>query len=166
MEENKKETKQKEKLSKPKIAILAGFALVLLFIFTFGCYGCSYQPIKEEPTLEEAIDVVSRLAGNQWELDDTEGIPTLPEFYDISLERIAFGPKDPLAAELEIEFTITDTPPMFGRLVFRQDEGFDFYCGSMQLPIKVVYSQSRDGKSEMIALVGEQSNTHCYYLKM
>lgn len=69
------EKNQKEKLSKPKIAILVTFALVLLFIFTFGCYGCSYQPVFEEPTVEEAIDVVSRLAGNRWVIDDTEGIP-------------------------------------------------------------------------------------------
>ena len=34
------------------------------------------------------------------------------------------------------------------------------------LPITISYSQSRDGQSEMVTLVGEESNTHCYYLKI
>lgn len=165
MEENQKEKKQTEKLSKPKIAILVCFALVLLFIFTFGCYGCSYQPIAENPTVEEAIDVVSRLAGNRWELDDTEGATALPEFYGVSLQEISFGAVNAQASELEMELHASDMPVMYGRLVFQED-GFDFSYDGNVLPIKVVYSQSRDGQSEIVTLVGEQSNIHCYYLKL
>lgn len=166
MEENQNEKKQNEKLSKPKIAILVCFALVLLFIFTFGCYGCSYQPIAEEPTVEEAIDVVSRLAGNRWQLDDTEGDTALPEFYGISLQEISFGTVKAQASELEMELLATDMPVMYGRLVFQEDDGFDFTYDGNVLPIEVVYSQSRDGKSEIVTLVGEESNIHCYYLKL
>ena len=93
------EKNQKEKLSKPKIAILVTFALVLLFIFTFGCYGCSYQPVFEEPTVEEAIDVVSRL-GQSMGIDDTEGIPLLLSC-SASVEGTLFGSAVVQASELE-----------------------------------------------------------------
>ena len=160
------EKKQNEKLSKPKIAILATFALVLLFIFTFGCYGCSYQPVFKEPTIDEAIDVVSRLAGNRWEIDDTEGIPVLPELFGLSLKEISFGNAVVQASELEMTLTATNRAVLFGRLVFDEDGGFAMYYEGDALPITISYSQSRDGQSEMVTLVGEESNTHCYYLKI
>ena len=159
------ETKQNEKLSKPKIAILATFALVLLFIFTFGCYGCSYQPVFEEPTIEEAIDVVSRLAGNRWEIDDTEGIPALPELFGLCLKEISFGSAVVQASELEMTLTTTNRVVLYGRLVFDEEGGFSLHYDGQALPITINYSQSRDGNSEMVTLVGQESNTHCYYLK-
>ena len=159
------EKNQKEKLSKPKIAILVTFALVLLFIFTFGCYGCSYQPVLEEPTAEEAIDVVSRLAGNRWEIDDTEGIPPFAELFGFCLKEISFGSAVVQASELEMTLTTTNRVVLYGRLVFDEEGGFSLYYDGQALPITISYSQSRDGNSEMVTLVGLESNTHCYYLK-
>ncbi len=138
---------------------------MLLFIFTFGCYGCSYQPVFEEPTIEEAIDVVSRLAGNRWEIDDTEGIPALPELFGLCLKEISFGSAVVQASELEMTLTATNRAVLFGRLVFNEDGGFAMYYEGDVLPITISYSQSRDGNSEMVTLVGQESNTHCYYLK-
>jgi hypothetical protein len=159
------EKNRKEKLSKPKIAILVTFALVLLFIFTFGCYGCSYQPVLEEPTAEEAIDMVSRLAGNRWEIDDTEGIPPFAELFGLCLKEISFGSALAQASELETTLTATNRAVLYGRLVFDEEGGFSLYYDGQALPITISYSQSRDGNSEMVTLVGQESNTHCYYLK-
>ncbi|NLE16228.1 MAG: hypothetical protein GX626_10210 [Spirochaetales bacterium] len=159
------EKNQKEKLSKPKIAILVTFALVLLFIFTFGCYGCSYQPVFEEPTVEEAIDVVSRLAGNRWVIDDTEGIPPFAELFGLCLKELSFGSAAVQASELEATLTATNKAVLYGRLVFDEEGGFSLHYDGQALPITINYSQSRDGNSEMVTLVGQESNTHCYYLK-
>ncbi|MGE4585450.1 MAG: hypothetical protein AB7C91_12445 [Sphaerochaeta sp.] len=153
-----------KKIGKARMAILSSFAAVVLFLFAFGCYGCSYQPI-EAPSEEEAVNVIERLADTVWELDTAEGKPTLPELWDQSLETLAFGTNDTQNQQLEMHLTIEGFPPLYGNLVYAQEEGFDFEVDSQTLPITVVYSQSRDGSNETLTLVGDQSNTHLYYLK-
>ncbi len=165
MEKNQTETEPKATISKPRMAILVSFAMVMLFIFTFGCYGCSYQPVFEEPTVEVAIDVVSRLAGNRWVIDDTEGIPVLPELFGLGLKELAFGNAQEQDSKLEMTLTATNKAVLHAMLVFDEQGGFALYYEGAALPISINYSQSRDNLTEMLTLSGQSSNIRCYYLK-
>lgn len=168
MQENQQTDPQQdvpEKLSKTKIAILTVFSLVMLFLLAFSCYGCSYQPINP-PQEEEAIDVVARLANTSWQLDETEGTPTLSELYDLVLSSISFSGRDAGLQQLDMDLTLRDEPSASGTLLFVPDEGFGFLFEGDLLPIQVVYDVSRDGNTETLTLVGEESNGRMYYLKI
>lgn len=165
MEDKKKEAKSQQKLSKPKIVLLSTFALIVLFFFAFGCYGCSYQPISP-PDKEEAIDVVARLRNSSWVLDETEGIPTLDELYNLQLMTLTFSAQSQENQQLTMQLEFAGRPVMYGELFYEEALGFSFRLGQDDMPITVVYSQSRDGKTETLTLVGQESNKHCYYLKL
>ncbi|NCC66386.1 MAG: hypothetical protein EOM15_17250 [Spirochaetia bacterium] len=165
MEDTKHEGKTQQIISKPKVVLLSGFALTVLFLFAFGCYGCSYQPITL-PDTEQAIDTMARLRNSSWILDETEGTATLEELYDLALLTISFSPQSQEQQGLSMELGFAHMPAMYGHLFYEEDEGFTFSLGQDVLPITVVYSLSRDGKSETLTLVGQESNKHCYYLKL
>ncbi|NCC64101.1 MAG: hypothetical protein EOM15_05555 [Spirochaetia bacterium] len=165
MEDTNKDEKNKQEISKPKIVLLSGFALTILFLFAFGCYGCSYQPISP-PNTEQAIDVVTRLRNSSWVLDETDGTPALEELYDLALITIAFSAQSQDDQCLAMELGFARMPAMYGQLVYEEESGFTFSLGQDIMPITVVYSLSRDGKSETLTLVGQESNKHCYYLKL
>ncbi|MDC7229518.1 MAG: hypothetical protein PQJ48_04345 [Sphaerochaetaceae bacterium] len=161
-----KEKQEETKAERTKVIVLSGFALVVLFIFAFGCYGCSYQPITP-PDPEEAIDVTSRLIGSSWVLDDAQGTQEgLDELHNMVLDSILFS--DRLTnpdQELSLSLQFADVPPLSGALIYQEDEGFLLSIENSPYPVNVVYSQSKDGKTETLTLKGQESNIQCYYLK-
>lgn len=165
MGDTEKKKKKQQRLSKSKKVLLGGFALIVLFLFAFGCYGCSYQPISP-PDTEEAVDVVSRLRNSSWALDETDGTPTLDELYNLELRTITFAAQADENQELTMQLEFSNRPAMYGQLFYEEEDGFSFRLGQDVMPITLVYSQSRDGRTETITLVGQESNKHCYYLKL
>ncbi len=162
MKENKEETKAE----RTKVIVLSGFALVVLFIFAFGCYGCSYQPITP-PDPEEAVDVTVRLIGSSWVLDDAQGTQEgLDELHNMVLDSIVFSDRQSNPdEELSLSLQFADVPPLSGALIYQEEEGFLLSIENSPYPVNVVYSQSKDGKTETLTLKGQESNIHCYYLK-
>nr|WP_319473887.1 hypothetical protein [uncultured Sphaerochaeta sp.] len=161
-----KEKQEETKGERTKVIILSGFALVVLFIFAFGCYGCSYQPITP-PDPEEAIDVTSRLIGSSWVLDDAQGEQEgLDELHNMVLDSILFSDRQTNPyEELSLSLQFADVPPLSGSLLYQEDSGFLLSIENAPYPVIVVYSQSKDGKTETLTLKGQESNIQCYYLK-
>ncbi|MBG0767722.1 MAG: hypothetical protein PWP25_1908 [Sphaerochaeta sp.] len=161
-----KEKQEETKADRTRTIVLSGFALVVLFIFAFGCYGCSYQPITP-PDPEEAIDVTSRLVGSSWTLDDAQGPQEgLEELHNMVLSSIEFSERQTTPdQELSLSLQFADVPPLSGSLIYQEEEGFSLSIEDTPYPVIVVYSQSKDGKTETLTLKGQESNIHCYYLK-
>jgi hypothetical protein len=161
-----KEKQEETKAERTKVIVLSGFALVVLFIFAFGCYGCSYQPITP-PDPKEAVDVTSRLIGSSWVLDDAQGTPEgLDELHNMVLDSILFSDRQTNPdQELSLSLQFTDVPPLSGSLLYQEDAGFLLSIENAPYPVSVVYSQSKDGKTETLTLKGQESNIQCYYLK-
>lgn len=161
-----KEKQEETKAERTKVIVLSGFALVVLFIFAFGCYGCSYQPITP-PDPEEAVDVTVRLIGSSWVLDDAQGTQEgLDELHNMVLDSIVFSDRQSNPdEELSLSLQFADVPPLSGALIYQEEEGFLLSIENSPYPVNVVYSQSKDGKTETLTLKGQESNIHCYYLK-
>jgi len=161
-----KEKQEETKTERTKVIVLSGFALVVLFIFAFGCYGCSYQPITP-PDPDEAIDVTSSLIGSSWVLDDAQGTQEgLDELHNMVLDSIVFSDRQTNPdEELSLSLQFADVPPLSGALIYQEEEGFLLSIENLPYPVNVVYSQSKDGKTETLTLKGQESNIHCYYLK-
>ena len=161
-----KEKQEETKAERTKVIVLSGFALVVLFIFAFGCYGCSYQPITP-PDPEEAVDVTVRLIGSSWVLDDAQGTQEgLDELHNMVLDSIVFSDRQTNPDEgLSLSLQFADVPPLSGALIYQEEEGFLLSIENSPYPVNVVYSQSKDGKTETLTLKGQESNIHCYYLK-
>ncbi|WP_321300378.1 hypothetical protein [uncultured Sphaerochaeta sp.] len=161
-----KEKQEETKAERTKVIVLSGFALVVLFIFAFGCYGCSYQPITP-PDPEEAVDVTVRLIGSSWVLDDAQGTQEgLDELHNMVLDSIVFSDRQTNPdEELSLSLQFADVPPLSGALIYQEEEGFLLSIENSPYPVNVVYSQSKDGKTETLTLKGQESNIHCYYLK-
>ncbi len=161
--EQEKDPKKEIPLS--KVIILSTFALVVLFIFAFACcYGCTYQPITP-PDPEEAVDVIAQLEESNWVLDDAEGVPVLQELGGRELSTIAFSIQDSESELLPMQLGFAGLPKISGTLAYEEDSGFTFMMGNQALNVEVVYSQSKDKKTETLTLKGKDSNIHCYYLK-
>ncbi len=161
-----KEKQEETKAERTKVIVLSGFALVVLFIFAFGCYGCSYQPITP-PDPEEAVDVTVRLIGSSWVLDDAQGTQKgLDELHNMVLDSIVFSDRQTNPdQELSLSLQFADVPPLSGALIYQEEEGFLLSIENSPYPVNVVYSQSKDGKTETLTLKGQESNIQCYYLK-
>ena len=161
-----KEKQEETKAERTKVIVLSGFALVVLFIFAFGCYGCSYQPITP-PDPEEAVDVTVRLIGSSWVLDDAQGTQEgLEELHNMVLDSIVFSDRQSNPdEELSLSLQFADVPPLSGALIYQEEEGFLLSIENSPYPVNVVYSQSKDGKTETLTLKGQESNIQCYYLK-
>ncbi|MDY0243562.1 MAG: hypothetical protein RBQ89_01980 [Sphaerochaeta sp.] len=161
-----KEKQEETKAERTKVIVLSGFALVVLFIFAFGCYGCSYQPITP-PDPEEAVDVTVRLIGSSWVLDDAQGTQEgLEELHNMVLDSIVFSDRQSNPdEELSLSLQFADVPPLSGALIYQEEKGFLLSIENSPYPVSVVYSQSKDGKTETLTLKGQESNIQCYYLK-
>lgn len=163
-QETKKENMEMRKIRKPELAMLISFALVMLFLLAFGCYGCSYQSITP-PDAEEAVDIFSKIANSTWTLDTAQGVPTLVELQDMVLNDIQFSSVNHQDNHIPGLLSFDGSMQLPITLHHNENEGMYLRSGDIEFDIKVVYSQSKDLKTETLALVGRQSNIHCYYLK-
>jgi hypothetical protein len=159
--EAKKESGQ---LTKPKIAMLVMAATAVLCIMAFSCYGCSYQPITP-PDAQEAQDSFKQLYSTTWQLDTEGGTTGLEEFNDLEVSQIEFGKMKNEEGFVSTILIFSEVPPLTAQLGFKEDYGFYLRTNGKDLPVKVTYAQSKDGKTETVTLMGEKSNIYCYYLK-
>ena len=162
--EEKATEKTKLVLGKGQVAMLSVSATVLIFIMAFSCYGCSYQPITP-PTPEEARTTFDNLYNSTWVLDTTVGTPTLIEFSDMAIMQLDIEQKRAESEGANTTIHISGTSPVQADLTYQEGYGFVLSAGDVTFPVKLSYSVSKDGKSETLTMIGNESNTHCYYLK-
>ena len=162
--EEKATEKTKLVLGKGQVAMLSVSATVLIFIMAFSCYGCSYQPITP-PTPEEARTTFDNLYNSTWVLDTTVGTPTLIEFSDMAIMQLDIEQKRAESEGANTTIHISGTSPVQADLTYQEGYGFVLSAGDITFPVKLHYSASKDGKSETLTMIGNESNTHCYYLK-
>lgn len=162
--EEKAQAKGKLKLGRAHVAMLSVSATVLVFILAFSCYGCSYQPITP-PTAEEAEATFENLYDSTWELDTAMGVTALEEMSGIPVERFVIEGKNAGNESASMAMFLQGCPPMFVELTYKEAYGFSIESGSQQFAVKILYSASKDGKSETLTMIGNESNIHCYYLK-
>ena len=162
--EKKAKTKKKLALSKAHVAMLSVSSTVLVFILAFSCYGCSYQPITP-PTLEEAGVATDRLYSSTWDLDSAMGVIALEEMQDTPVLKFVIEGKDADHESAVVAMYLQGYPPTYIELVYREGYGFVIKSGNTEFPVKILYSASKDGKSETLTMIGNESNTHCYYLR-
>jgi hypothetical protein len=153
-----------KQITKAQMAILAMAASAMVIIMAFSCYGCSYQPITP-PNEQEAQDSFSKLYSTVWELDTAGVIENLPELNNIALTTLEFGNTKDEKGYVSAMLGFENFPAMTSQLGFREDYGFFLRTNGKDLSVKVTYSQSKDGKTETVTLMGETSNIYCYYLK-
>ena len=151
-------------LGKGQVAMLSISATVLVFILAFSCYGCSYQPVTP-PSPEEAKVTLDTLYNTTWVLDDTMGVPTLSELGNQAVERFVIDEKRVDSEETNTTMYLKDSPPLRIELLYKEGYGFTIKSGSKTFAVKILYSASKDGKSETLTMIGNESKTHCYYLK-
>ena len=177
-EENRSETKnektgEKEKTGKSKkkltlgkahVAMLSVSATVLVFILAFSCYGCSYQPITP-PTPEEAEVTFKGLYGSTWELDTAMGVTALEEMHNIPVQKFIIDTKHAENESASTTMFLKGMPSMLVELAYKEGYGFTIDSGAQEFAVKLLYSTSKDGKSETLTMIGNESNIHCYYLK-
>lgn len=162
--EEPSKTKTKLTLGKAHVAMLSVSATVLVFILAFSCYGCSYQPISP-PTPEEAKATFGSLYNSTWVLDTAMGVPTLTEVYGLSVAQFVIEKKHAENESASAEMCFSGRPSMLVELKYEEGYGFTIESGSQKFAVKLLYSASKDGKSETLTMIGNESNTHCYYLK-
>ncbi len=160
----KAKPKMKLVLSKAHVAMLSVSSTVLVFILAFSCYGCSYQPITP-PTLEEAEVAFDRLYSSTWELDTAMGVTALEEMQNTPVLKFVIERKDANRESANVAMYLQGYPPTYIELVYREGYGFVIKSGNTEFPVKILYSASKDGKSETLTMIGNESNTHCYYLR-
>ncbi|MDY0290353.1 MAG: hypothetical protein RBR15_16115 [Sphaerochaeta sp.] len=163
--QEKAKEKTKVVLGKGQVAMLSISATVMVFILAFSCYGCSYQPITP-PTLEEAKGSFESLYNSTWVLDKAAGVPpTLTEMHNQPVEKFVIDHKQQDKERASTTMHIPGIPPVQAELSYRDEYGFVLTSGAMTFDVKLLYSSSKDGKSETLTMIGNESNTHCYYLK-
>ncbi len=163
--EKKAETRKKKlTLGKAHVAMLSVSATVLVFILAFSCYGCSYQPITP-PTPEEAEVTFKGLYNSTWELDTAMGVTSLAEMGNIPVLKFVIEQKHAENESASTTMVFKGMPPMLAELAYREGYGFTIDSGNKEFPVKILYSASKDGKNETLTMIGNESNTHCYYLK-
>ena len=160
----KTKTKKKLKLGKAHVAMLSVSTTVLVFILAFSCYGCSYQPITP-PTPEEAEVTFENLYNSTWELDTAMGVTALEEMYNLPVERFVIEGKHADNESASTTMFLKGCPETYVELSYREGYGFTLASGDQEFAVKLLYSASKDGKSETLTMIGNESNTHCYYLK-
>ena len=165
-EKTEEKPKEKKKLTfnRIHIAMLSVSATVLVFILAFSCYGCSYQPVTP-PSPEEAKVTLETLYNTTWILDDTMGVPTLSELGNQAVERFVIDEKRVDSEETNTTMFLKNSPPLRIELLYKEGYGFTIKSGSKTFAVKILYSASKDGKSETLTMIGNESKTHCYYLK-
>ncbi len=152
-------------LGKGQVAMLSISATVMVFILAFSCYGCSYQPITP-PTLEEAKTTFEILYNSTWVLDKASGVPpTLKEMHNQPVEQLVINSKQQDKEGANTTMHIPGIPPVLAELSYQEGYGFVLTSGGTTFDVKILYSSSKDGKSETLTMIGNESNTHCYYLK-
>jgi len=160
----KAKAKSKLKLGRAHVAMLSVSATVLVFILAFSCYGCSYQPITP-PTAEEAEVTFESLYDSTWELDTAMGVTALEEMGGRPVEKFVIEGKNADNESASTDMFCQGCPPMSVELMYREGFGFVLMSGTQEFKVKLLYSASKDGKSETLTMIGNESNTHCYYLK-
>ena len=165
-EGTKKEAKAKKKLTlgRAHVAMLSVSATVLVFILAFSCYGCSYQPISP-PTPEEAEVTFKGLYNSTWELDTAMGVTSLEELNKIAVQKFVIATKHEQNESASTTMYLEGMPPMLVELAYTEGFGFSIESGGQKFAVKLLYSTSKDGKSETLTMIGNESNIHCYYLK-
>ena len=164
-ETTKKTTPNKTlKLGRMHVAMLSVSATVLVFILAFSCYGCSYQPI-DAPTPEEAQVTFQGLYNSIWELDTAMGETTLKEMGGYTVQKFVIEKKDAENESASTTIVFKGVPSVLVELAYREGYGFYLSTGKDEFAVKLLYSTSKDGKSETLTMIGNESNTHCYYLK-
>jgi hypothetical protein len=162
--EEKAKVKKRLTLGRAHVAMLSVSATVLVFILAFSCYGCSYQPITP-PTPEEAEVTFKGLYSSTWELDTTMGVTSLEELNNIAVLKFVIATKHAENESASTTMYLKDMPPVLVELVYTEGYGFSIESGGQKFAVKLLYSASKDGKSETLTMIGNESNIHCYYLK-
>lgn len=147
-----------------RTAVLSGFFLVVIFIFAFGCYACSYQPAVRVPDEDEAAFTLDILKGSEWVLDTAAGETSLPELKNMVIEGLAF--MDTLEDDkVQVLLERKGLQPVLAYLSYSETDGFVLDVAGNVPPIKVIYSQSNDGVHETIVFRGLESSIQCYFLR-
>lgn len=148
-----------------RIAILSSFALVLLFLFAFGCYGCAYQSPLVVPDEQEATLTLLHLVETSWTLDTAAGEQGLPELYNVPITSLEFGSHLNDDGSLAVTIRVKGRPPMMAQFIHEAGRGLFMLIGDDESNIRVSHSTSKDGKSQTITFRGAESNAQCYFLK-
>ena len=158
------EVKQNEKSSigSDKIAILSGYALVLLFLFAFGCYGCAYQSPLVVPDEGEAHATLTRLSDTSWHLDTAAGEQPMPELSNMVITTIVFDPDLEADGSLRASLGVKNRTPLVAHFAYDEGHGIMMMFGDQESSVKVSYSASKDGKNETITFRASETNTQCY----
>lgn len=158
-------SKEKRSIGNGKVAILSGYALILLFLFAFGCYGCAYQSPFDVPEESEAQTTLRHLGNTAWRLDSAAGEATLPELGGMVITTVSFDADLDPDGTLRASLGVKGRMPMVAHLRYDAEHGIVMEADCLKSPVKVSVSSSKDGKNETITFKGRESNTQCYYLR-
>ena len=161
MSSKQEETK---KVGKAQVIILSTFAVIVVALSVFGCYGCSYHPVSP-PTPEEALSIVERIRETVWELDEAGEVKTIGELGG-KLKTIEILSSGVEGVSLDVLLEFENAMPKEGKLLFLEDSGFSLSESGIPLNVTIVFSNSKDGNSETLTLKGNESNSYLYYLKI
>jgi len=161
MSSKQEETK---KVGKAQVIILSTFAVIIVALSVFGCYGCSYHPVSP-PTPEEALSIVERIRETVWELDEAGEVKTIGELGG-KLKTIEILSSGVEGVSLDVLLEFENSMPKEGKLLFLEDSGFSLSESGIPLNVTIVFSNSKDGNSETLTLKGNESNSYLYYLKI
>ncbi|NLL24713.1 MAG: hypothetical protein GX261_04500 [Spirochaetales bacterium] len=161
MSSKQEETK---KVGKAQVIILSTFAVIVVALSVFGCYGCSYHPVSP-PTPEEALSIVERIRETVWELDEAGEVKTIGELGG-KLKTIEILSSGVEGVSLDVLLEFENSMPKEGKLLFLEDSGFSLSESGIPLNVTIVFSNSKDGNSETLTLKGNESNSYLYYLKI
>ena len=161
MSSKQEETK---KVGKAQVIILSTFAVIIVALSVFGCYGCSYHPVSP-PTSEEALSIVERIRETVWELDEAGEVKTIGELGG-KLKTIEILSSGVEGVSLDVLLEFENSMPKEGKLLFLEDSGFSLSESGIPLNVTIVFSNSKDGTNETITLKGNESNSYLYYLKI
>lgn len=161
MSSKQEETK---KVGKAQVIILSTFAVIVVALSVFGCYGCSYHPVSP-PTPEEALSIVERIRETVWELDEAGEVKTIGELGG-KLKTIEILSSGVEGVSLDVLLEFENSMPKEGKLLFLEDSGFSLSESGLPLDVTIVFSNSKDGTNETMTLKGNESNSYLYYLKI
>ncbi len=154
----------KQKIGKGQMIILSTFFVVVIALSVFGCYGCSYQPVKP-PTPNEALSITERIKGTTWKLDEAGGPTTIKEL-PAKLKSIEILTSGVEGQTINVLLAFDKNAKKQGQLIYLEGTGFTIQEGGLRFDVTIVFSNSRDGNSETLTLKGNDSNTYLYYLKI
>ncbi len=161
MSSKQEETK---KVGKAQVIILSTFAVIVVALSVFGCYGCSYHPVSP-PTPEEALSIVERIRETVWELDEAGEVKTIGELGG-KLKTIEILSSGVEGVSLDVLLEFENSMPKEGKLLFLEDSGFSLSESGIPLNVTIVFSNSKDGNSETLTLKGNGVEFYLYYLKI